>query len=145
MILVRAGLLILFAACLLAGPTATLTGRITDPSGGVIPGVKVEATNVETNVTFPGETNAEGLYNIPNLPPGTYRIIVQKSSFQTIVKPDVELHVQDVIALNFSMAEHGISGTSAVSACNHRAAWTTGLWRSCARAPPASGHALSAG
>jgi len=103
MILVRAGLLILFAACLLAGPTATLTGRITDPSGGVIPGVKVEATNVETNVTFPGETNAEGLYNIPNLPPGTYRIIVQKFAFQTIVKPDVELHVQDIIALNFSM------------------------------------------
>ena len=68
-----------------------------------IPGVKVEATNVETNVTFPGETNGEGLYNIPNLPPGTYRIILQKFAFQTIVKPDVELHVQDVVSLNFSM------------------------------------------
>src|SRR5205085_5630972 len=77
--------------------------RVTDPSGGVIPLVKVEATNVETNVTFPGETNAEGLYNIPNLPPGTYRVIVQKFAFQSIVKPDVELRVQDVIALNFSM------------------------------------------
>src|SRR5215831_10704085 len=69
----------------------------------IMVGVKVEATNVETNVTYPGETNAEGLYNIPNLPPGTYRVIVQKSAFQTIVKPDVELHVQDVIALHFSM------------------------------------------
>src|SRR5689334_13098956 len=88
---------------LLAGPTATLTGRVTDTSGGIIAGVKVEATNVETNVVFPSETNAEGLYNIPNLPPGTYRIIVQKFAFQSIVKPDVELHVQDVIALNFSM------------------------------------------
>ena len=99
----RLMLLMSFAACLTAGPTATLTGRVTDPSGGVIPGVKVEATHVETNVTFPSETNGEGLYNIPNLPPGTYRIIVQKFAFQTIVKPDVELHVQDVIALNFSM------------------------------------------
>ncbi|OFW34670.1 MAG: hypothetical protein A3J28_03405 [Acidobacteria bacterium RIFCSPLOWO2_12_FULL_60_22] len=88
---------------LLAGPTATLTGRITDLSGGVIAEVKVEATNIETNVVFSGETNAEGLYNIPNLPPGTYRVIVQKFAFQTIVKPDVELHVQDVVALNFSM------------------------------------------
>src|SRR5215831_7337797 len=96
-------LLMSFAACLVAGPTATLTGRITDISGGVIRGVKVEATNVETNVTFSGETNTEGLYSIPNLPPGTYRIIVQKFAFQTIVKPDVELHVQDIIALNFSM------------------------------------------
>src|SRR5213596_3715357 len=99
----RLMLLMLFAACLVAGPTATLTGRVTDPSGGVIPGVKVEATNVETNVTFPSETNAEGLYNIPNLPPGTYRVILQKFAFQTIVKPDVELRVQDVISLNFSM------------------------------------------
>ena len=96
-------LLMSFAACLVAGPTATLTGRITDISGGVIRGVKVEATNVETNVTSTGETNTEGLYSIPNLPPGTYRIIVQKFAFQTIVKPDVELHVQDIIALNFSM------------------------------------------
>ena len=53
---------------------------------------------METNVVFPGETNAEGLYNIPNLPPGTYRVIVQKFAFRTVVKPDVELHVQDVVA-----------------------------------------------
>ena len=88
---------------LVAGPTATLTGRVTDTTGGLIAGVKVEATNVETNVVHPGETNAEGLYTIPNLPPGTYRVIVQKFAFRTVVKPDVELHVQDVVALNFSM------------------------------------------
>src|SRR5262245_63360775 len=81
----------LIAHPVLAGPTATLNGRVTDPSGAVIAGVKVEATNVETNITFSGETNAEGLYNIPDLPPGTYRVAVQKSTFQTIVKPDVDL------------------------------------------------------
>jgi len=101
-------LLTLLAPCqvtglLLAGPGAMLTGRVTDRSGAVIAGVKVEATNVETNVTYPGQTNEEGLYNIPNLPPGTYRVIVQKLAFQTIVKPDVQVHVQDLIALNFSM------------------------------------------
>src|SRR5262249_62152532 len=98
-------LLTLLAPCglLLAGPAAMLTGRVADRSGAVIARVKVEATNVETNVTYPGETNDEGLFNIPNLPPGTYRVIVQKFEFQTIVKPDVELHVQDVIVLNFSM------------------------------------------
>jgi hypothetical protein len=101
---------------LLAGPTATLTGRVTDTSGAVIAEVKVEATNVETNVTFPGETNAEGLYTIPNLPPGTYRVIVQKFAFRTIVKPDVELHVQDVIALNFSMELGSITQSVTVEA-----------------------------
>src|SRR6516164_8410694 len=107
-LLFAAALLILLAtsqvtSIFLAGPTATLTGRVTDPSGAVMAGVKVEAKNVETNVTYPGETNEQGLYNIPNLPPGTYRVTLQKSAFQTIVKPDVELHVQDVVPLNFSM------------------------------------------
>jgi outer membrane receptor protein involved in Fe transport len=106
----RSGLLLLkllttclFTNSLLAGPTATLTGRVTNPSGTVVAGVRVEATNVETNVTFTGETNAEGRYYIPDLPPGTYRVIVQKFAFVTIVKPNVELHVQDLIALNFSI------------------------------------------
>jgi carboxypeptidase family protein len=101
---------------LLAGPTATLTGRVTDPSGGVIAGVKVQATNVETNVTFSAETNTQGLYNIPNLPPGTYRVIVGKFAFRTVVKPDVELHVQDVIALNFSMELGSVTQSVTVEA-----------------------------
>src|SRR5437660_972790 len=99
---------------LAAGPTATLTGRVTDTSGGVIPAVKVEARNVETNVPYAGETNADGLYSIPNLPPGNYRVVVQKFAFRTIVKPDVELHVQDVIALNFSMEVGSMAASAPV-------------------------------
>src|SRR5262245_66406270 len=93
----------LVASVGVAGPTATLMGRVTDPSGAIISGVKVEATNVETNVTFFGETNMEGRYFIPDLPPGTYRVIVRKFAFQTVVRPGVELRVQDVVSLNFSM------------------------------------------
>src|SRR5262249_10623284 len=96
-------LLISLTPCLVAGPTATLTGRVTDTTGGVIGAVKVDATNVETNIVYAGETNGDGLYTIPDLPPGNYRVVVQKFAFRTIVKPDVELHVQDVVALNFSM------------------------------------------
>src|SRR5262245_2430397 len=59
----------LLAESLLAGPTATLTGRVTDISGAVIASVRVEATNTETTRFF-GETNEEGLYTIPDLPPG---------------------------------------------------------------------------
>src|SRR5262245_16821242 len=91
-----------------AGPTATIMGRVTDPSGAIIPGVKVEATNVETNVTVSGETNMEGRYFIPDLPPGTYRVIVRKFAFQTVVKPGVELKVQDVVCLNFYMVEGSV-------------------------------------
>lgn len=86
-----------------ASPTATLTGRVTDSLGGILLGAQVEATNIETNTTFRVKTNAQGLYRIPHLPPGYYRVIVRMFGFRTMVKPGVKLHVQDIIALNFSM------------------------------------------
>ena len=91
------------ASPLLAGPTATLTGRVTNSLGDTLAEAQVKATQVETNQTFVAKTNSDGLYRLPNLPPGYYRIIVRLFGFRTIVKPDVDLHVQDVIALNFSM------------------------------------------
>ncbi len=87
----------------LASPTATLTGRVTDSLGGVLVGAQVEATNVETNTVLKTKTNHLGLYRVPNLPPGYYRVIVRMFGFRTIVKPGLKLHVQDVIGLNFSM------------------------------------------
>jgi len=97
-----------------ANELATLTGRITDTQGLVVAEVKVEATNINTNVSFSGETNAEGLYRIVSLPPGTYRVIVQKTGFAQVAKPGVELHVQDVITINFTMKPGSISETVTV-------------------------------
>jgi hypothetical protein len=96
---------ILFAAVIpaLADPTATLTGRVDDPQGLALSQVNVDAVNIDTNVTYPGETNSEGLYRIPNLPPGNYRVLLKKQGFSQVVKPGIELHVQDVITLNFQM------------------------------------------
>ena len=87
----------------LASPTATLTGRVTDSLGGILVGSQVEVTNVETNTAYLAKTNEIGLYRIPSLPPGYYRVIVRMFGYRTIVRPGVKLHVQDVIALNFVM------------------------------------------
>jgi hypothetical protein len=76
---------------------------VTNSAGDILTGAQVEATNIDTNTVFRGSTNREGLYRILNLPPGNYRVIVRLFGFRTIVKPGVRLHVQDVIALNFSM------------------------------------------
>jgi len=105
----RALCAILTLACLcganfaLTLSTATLTGRVSDSNAAAIVGVKVDANNIDTNVTFSTVTNDEGMFVIPNLLPGRYRIFVHKDGFQTIVKPDVVLHVQDIISLSFSM------------------------------------------
>src|SRR5438477_3462384 len=105
--------------CALAGPAfanelASISGRITDSQGLVLPAVKVEAVNINTNVAYSGESNGDGLYRIPSVPPGVYRIIVQKNGFSQIVKPNVELHVQDDVALNFGMQVGSVSQTVTV-------------------------------
>jgi hypothetical protein len=84
------GLAVALALALYAGPTATLTGRVTDMTGAVMQGVEVQAINIETGVKISIETNDEGLYRIPQLPPGTYRIVLQKHGFSSIVKPGVK-------------------------------------------------------
>jgi len=83
---------------------ASITGYITDPTKAVIVGAKVIAINVDTNVRYEATTNNVGSYDLPNLPPGSYRIEVEKPGFKTVVKSDVILHVQDTAAINFEMA-----------------------------------------
>jgi hypothetical protein len=103
LILVVAVILAVAIPVFAADPSATLTGRVDDPTGGVVPGTKVQATNVDTNVNYYGETSDIGAYRISGLPPGHYRMIIEKPGFAKIVKPGIELHVQDVITLNFQM------------------------------------------
>src|SRR5258707_15857505 len=102
-LLVCLSMLVLGASAALADELATLTGYLTDPNGLRVPHVTVQVTNVDTNIKYSGETNDEGLYRVSSIPTGTYRVVVQKTGFKTIVKQGVELHVQDVIALNFQL------------------------------------------
>ena len=92
-----------------ANPNATLTGRVTDPTGAVIAQVDVRAINVETGIKQSAQTNDEGFYRIQNLLPGTYRVAVEKHGFKVIIRPGVELRVQDIVALNFEMQIGSVS------------------------------------
>jgi outer membrane receptor protein involved in Fe transport len=111
--LVLGVLMLLVISCSLSafaqGDTATLNGRVTDPTGLAVVGAEVQAVNVNTNATYPTETNEVGFYNIPALLPGTYRISVLKEGFNQILKPGVEFHVADIIALNFALQVGSVS------------------------------------
>src|SRR4029077_7166550 len=52
--------------------------------------------------------------SVPDLPTGNYKIEVEKQGFKSIVKPDIVLHVQDAIAINFTMAVGSASETMPV-------------------------------
>ena len=91
------------ASSAFADTSATLDGRITDPKGLAIVGAKVQAINIDTNIAYSGVSNEEGIYRIPFIAPGNYRVSVQKEGFARIDKPGVELHTQDTVQLNFGM------------------------------------------
>jgi len=97
-------LLCLSAANLRAqGGSATVTGLITDPHEKVIVGADVQAVNIGTNVTYPTKTNGDGIYSIPNLPPGEYRIHVRRDGFKEVNMTDLTLHTQDDLEQNFQL------------------------------------------
>ena len=82
---------------------ASITGRVTDPSKAVIVDAKVAGINTGTNARYEGATNDSGEYYLTNLPPGSYRIEIEKSGFRNLIKPDVILHVQDALAIDIEM------------------------------------------
>src|SRR5215470_15694423 len=82
---------------------ASLSGRVTDPSRALITGARVTAVSSGTNSHYETMTNGSGGYHLTNLPPGTYRIEVEKAGFRKLIRPDVILHVQDAVEIDFEM------------------------------------------
>ena len=61
-------------------------------------------------------TNKEGFYLVPNLKAGRYRIAIKKEGFRQIVKTEIVLHVQDVVAENFKLEVGAVSESITVRA-----------------------------
>ena len=84
-------------------PNANINGQVLDPSSRVIVGAEIIAVNDSTGVKYITQTSEEGIYVLPNLPPGSYRLQVSKLGFKTIIKPDIVLNIQDALAINFTL------------------------------------------
>jgi len=96
--------------------SASLTGRISDPSKALIADAKIAAINGGTNVRYETTSNASGEYYLAYLPPGPYRFEIEKSGFKKLIKPDVTLHVQDALAIDFDLAVGSVAETVTVEA-----------------------------
>src|SRR5260221_11343041 len=76
--------------------TGNISGIVTDPSGSVVPGAQVTATNVATRVSTTATTNKDGIYSVRFLPVGQYTVSVQASGFSTSITPPITLEVAQV-------------------------------------------------
>ena len=77
----------------------TITGVVTDASGGAVPGAKVQVTNVGTNISTAVVTNANGIFRVPYLQPGQYSATVHQDGFKDYVRSGLELRVAGTLEL----------------------------------------------
>jgi outer membrane receptor protein involved in Fe transport len=87
--------------------TGALSGSVTDPSGGVVVGARVEVTNQDTGVTAALATNDAGLYRAAFLTPGAYSVRIQAQGFKTFEAKDVvvELAREPVVSAKLQIGE----------------------------------------
>jgi outer membrane receptor protein involved in Fe transport len=101
--------------CIAQAPTGQISGLVTDPSGAVAPGVRVEVIDQETHSRRLAVTNGSGFYTVTPLPPGRYRIETQKPGFQSMIRDGVTLAVAQSVRLDFTLEIGGVAQSVTVS------------------------------
>ncbi len=91
------------------GPTGTITGTVTDPTGAVVQKARVTVVNQETNAIRETLTNDDGDFTVALLPPGRYRVAVEKLSFRRSVHNDVNLDVDQTARVDFPLQVGALS------------------------------------
>lgn len=77
-----------------------ILGRVTDPSGAVLPGARVRCVSVDTNVRTSSLTNQTGDYVLPFLVPGTYNVSIEREGFRRFEQQGVTVQVDSRVTVN---------------------------------------------
>ena len=80
--------------------TGIISGRIIDPAGAVVPKAHVVLTQTDTNVDWTSESNTEGLFRIPGLPDGPYKITVTANGFKKYVRAGFSLRIGETLEVD---------------------------------------------
>ena len=108
--------LILLAGVVFAQSTGSIQGTVTDMTGAVLPNASVTVTNQQTGESHPLKTDSAGLYSVPGLTPGNYKVEVQTRGMQTTVANDLVVSVGITTTQNFTLKIAGTSTTVEIQA-----------------------------
>jgi len=92
---------------------ASISGTVTDQTGGVLPGVTITATHVDTGNTFVGVTDDRGAFRLP-LRTGNFRIAVELAGFTTVNRT-IDLLLGQIAVVNLTMAPSTIQESVTVT------------------------------
>src|SRR5688572_21502488 len=96
--------LLIVTACLQAqDPRGTITGRVTDQSGALVPNARVRVINEATQVAGRSTTNQAANFVVPFLIPGTYTITVEATGFKRLSRPGVQLRISETVEVDLQL------------------------------------------
>lgn len=98
------------------GTSASLTGQVTDSSGAAVTGANVTITNTGTNLIQRATSNAEGVYLIAPLPPGSYTLVVEEKGFERYVQNGIVLTANLAATQNVTLKAGSVSEKVEVTA-----------------------------
>jgi len=100
--------LILVGSLAAQAPTGKIIGTVTDDQGSPLPGVSVEADSPNMVGAATGVTNMDGVYRLFGLPSGTYTIKYVLDGFNTVVRQDITVRLEETITVNIEMTPGAI-------------------------------------
>jgi hypothetical protein len=93
---------------------ATVTGRVIDPAGLAMPGVTVSVTNTQTNEVASAVTNSNGVYSLPFLRPGSYKLSAELTGFRKH-EQQMQLEVGQSQTVNITLEVGALTETVTVA------------------------------
>src|SRR5687767_104743 len=96
--------------------TGQISGTVRDSQGGVLPGVTITVTNVDTNISWTEVTGSQGTYTVTNLPVGTYKVTTQMEGFRKAEKSGFAMTADGRITADFSLGVGGLTEAIEVTA-----------------------------
>ncbi len=102
------GVLLLTLTSVLAfGQTSSLSGLVVDPQGNAIAGATITVINKVTGASRTTVSSKDGTYQIPQLPPGLYRVRAEAQGFVTLVQEELQILVNTPLTLNLAFTQVG--------------------------------------
>src|SRR5260370_38341899 len=83
--------------------TGRIVGTVTDPTGAVVPNVKLKITNVATGASYDTVSNQDGLYQVLLLPAGSYKVSAEAQGFRKAVTSEEKLDIERSLRIDVKL------------------------------------------
>ncbi len=97
-----------------AAITGSISGVVTDPTGAVIPGLTIVATNESTNAAMTAITDSKGFYSFPTLNIGVYDVSVKQGGFRDYLQTGVKIDANSAVRIDLQMEIGAVTNTVSV-------------------------------